>query len=289
MLFMLLQNPHREQPPTLAAEAVEFSYGQKTILPSINFKAYPGELTILVGANGSGKSTILSILARINRPQSGHVTLLGRNIHTLPTGDVAKKLALLPQGPIAPEAMTVRELVAQGRFPHQSLFRQWTSQDEIAVTQAMQSADVTEFADRQVDTLSGGQRQRCWIAMVLAQQTEVLLFDEPTTFLDLKVQVDLMNILQALAHEQKRTVVVVLHELNLAAAYADQLVMMKSGRIVAQGTPKTVFTQQNLKSVFDLNAHVITDTVSGSVICVPQRTDAIPKKQKDSVHKVAYA
>lgn len=182
---------------------------------------------------------------------------------------MAQKLGLLPQGPIAPEGLTVRELVAQGRFPHQNIFRQWSSEDERAINEAMAVANVTEFADRPVDDLSGGQRQRCWIAMVLAQETDLILLDEPTTFLDLKVQVDLMNLLVRLAHETNRTLVVVLHELNLAAAYADHLVMMREGAIVEKGSPDEIFSSANLKAVFDLDAHVIRDPHSHRLICVP--------------------
>lgn len=253
----------------LQAHGITFGYREQAILQQLDFHAIAGKLTILIGANGCGKSTLLKLLARIYSPKQGVVLLNGQAIHQLATKQVAKQLGLLPQGPAAPEGLTVRELVSQGRFPHQALLRQWTSEDEAAVGWAMNIANVTKFADRLIDDLSGGQRQRCWIAMVLAQQTDVVLFDEPTTFLDLKVQLDLMTLLKNLAHQQGRTVVVVLHELNLAAAFADQLIMMKSGAIVAQGTPKSVFTAANLKSVFDLDAHVIDDPETRTQICVP--------------------
>ncbi|MFG1496868.1 ABC transporter ATP-binding protein [Saccharospirillum sp. HFRX-1] len=253
----------------LHGEALTVGYDDANILDGVDFEVPDGEVTILVGPNGSGKSTLLKALARILSPRSGQVILDGEDIHRSKTREVAKKLGLLPQGPIAPEGLTVRELVGQGRFPHQSLLRQWSSDDERAVNSAMETAQVMEFADRPVDGLSGGQRQRCWIAMVLAQETDLILLDEPTTFLDLKVQVDLMDMLVRLAHDTGRTLVIVLHELNLAAAYADRLVMLRSGRIEQSGTPEAIFNSANLKAVFDLDAHVIRDPHSQRLLCVP--------------------
>ncbi len=254
-------------------------YGDAQILEDVSLAVADGRMTILVGPNGSGKSTLLKTMARILEPVSGSVVLDGKAIHRTSSREVARKLGLLPQGPIAPEGLTVRELVAQGRFPHQGLMRQWTSQDAAAVETAMATAKVSEFADRPIDTLSGGQRQRCWIAMVLAQETDLLLLDEPTTFLDLKIQVDLMELLADLAHTGGRTLVVVLHELNLAAAYADHLVMMKDGRIACAGAPETVFTQERLKSVFDLDARIVRDAETGQLICVPHGAHARRKRK----------
>lgn len=253
----------------LQAHNITVAYDDSPILKQVNFSVPDSQVTILIGPNGCGKSTLLKSLARVISPQQGHILLDGKNIHKSRTKDVAKTLGLLPQGPIAPEGLTVRELVSQGRYPHQSLLRQWSRDDEQAVIEAMTTAQIAEFADRSVDDLSGGQRQRCWIAMVLAQQTDLVLLDEPTTFLDLKVQVDLMNLLARLAHETKRTLVVVLHELNLAAAYADHLVMMRDGVIHYEGSPEQIFNSENLKQVFDLNAHVIRDPHSNNLMCVP--------------------
>lgn len=253
----------------LVAKQLTVGYTETDILKQVDFQVPDGQVTILVGPNGSGKSTLLKSLARILKPRGGQVLLDGKDIHGSRTREVAQKLGLLPQGPIAPEGLTVRELVAQGRFPHQNLLRQWSLEDERAVREAMEIAQVTEFADRSVDDLSGGQRQRCWVAMVLAQETDLILLDEPTTFLDLKVQVDLMNLLVRLAHNTHRTLVVVLHELNLAAAYADYLVMMREGTIRYKGLPSDIFTSHNLKTVFDLDAHVIQDPHSRRLICVP--------------------
>jgi iron complex transport system ATP-binding protein len=248
---------------------VDAGYAGVNILSTIDLTIPDGQVTILIGPNGCGKSTLLKAMARILTPTRGHVLLDGKDIHQLKTKAVAASLGLLPQGPVAPEGLAVRELVAQGRFPHQSLLRQWTQADEDAVNGAMHTAGITDFADRAVDTLSGGQRQRCWVAMVLAQETDLILLDEPTTFLDLKVQVDLMDLLTGLAHERGRTLVIVLHELSLAAAYADYLVMMKAGDIVAAGAPDDIFTARRLKQVFDLDASVIRDPASGRLVCVP--------------------
>lgn len=255
----------------LSVNGLDAGYGDGVILKQLDFAVPNGALTILVGSNGCGKSTFLKAMARVLAPQAGQILLDGKDIHQSPTRDVARKLGLLPQGPVAPEGLTVRELVGQGRFPHQSLLRQWTSADEAAVNEAMTTTRVIDFADRPVDTLSGGQRQRCWIAMVLAQETDLILLDEPTTFLDLKVQVDVMDLLADLAHKTGRTLVVVLHELSLAAAYADVLVMMKHGRIVCSGAPEAIFTSENLRRVFDLEANVLRDPASGRLFCMPTR------------------
>lgn len=244
-------------------------YGSTTVLDNVDLAIPTGEITILIGPNGCGKSTLLKTMSRILTPAKGSVLLDGKDIHRLDTRSVAARLGLLPQGPIAPEGLTVRELVAQGRFPHQTLLRQWSRADEDAVNGAMDIAGVTDFADRSVDTLSGGQRQRCWVAMVLAQETDLILLDEPTTFLDLKVQVDLMDLLAGLAHQRGRTLVIVLHELSLAAAYADYLVMMKAGHVVSAGTPDDIFTAERLREVFDLEAKVLRDPDSGRLVCVP--------------------
>ena len=259
----------------LSTHNLTVGYSETVILNGVDFDVPNGQVTVLVGPNGSGKSTFLKALSRILVPREGQVLLDGKDIHQTRTREVAKKLGLLPQGPIAPEGLTVRELVAQGRFPHQNLLRQWSSEDERAINEAMAAANVTDFADRQVDDLSGGQRQRCWIAMVLAQETDLILLDEPTTFLDLKVQVDLMGLLVRLAHESNKTLVVVLHELNLAAAYADHLVMMRNGAIIQRGLPDEIFTSANLNAVFDLDAHVIRDPHSHRLICVPSMISVV--------------
>ncbi|RCV87362.1 ABC transporter ATP-binding protein [Billgrantia montanilacus] len=253
----------------LCSESLTAGYEDRRVLESVDFRVAEGRLTVLLGPNGSGKSTLLKALARTLTPQRGRVLLDGQEIHRYRTREVAHRLGILPQSPTAPEGMTVRELVGMGRFPHQRLWRQWSRQDEAAVVEAMAVARVADLAERPVDALSGGQRQRCWIAMVLAQDTDLILLDEPTTFLDLKVQVDLLELLVRLAHDGGRTLLVVLHDLNLAAAHADVLVMMRDGRIEHCGPPEAVFTAANLKRVFDLEAEVINAPNTGRPVCIP--------------------
>ncbi|MGJ8624133.1 MAG: ABC transporter ATP-binding protein [Yoonia sp.] len=253
----------------LLVDRLSAGYGASPIVRNVSMTAAQGALTILVGPNGCGKSTLLKTMARVLKPMAGAATLDGLSVHNTPSRQLAQKLALLPQGPIAPEGLTVHELVAQGRFPHQTLARQWSREDSRAVTAAVAAANVTDFAQRRVDSLSGGQRQRCWIAMVLAQETDVILLDEPTTFLDLKVQIDVMTLLKHIAHDQNRTLVIVLHDLNIAAMFGDKIVMMRDGEIIDQGHPNDVITRENLSLVFDLDAHVITDPLSGRPVCLP--------------------
>ncbi|MDF0751521.1 ABC transporter ATP-binding protein [Marinobacter sp. 71-i] len=272
--------------PRLRGEALCAGYNGRQVLADVDFTVRDSSVTVLLGPNGSGKSTLLKTLARTLAPSAGKVLLDGTDIHRQSTRAVAQRLGILPQSPSAPDGLTVRELVGLGRFPYQSLMRQWSRHDDAAVEEAMAVADVATFADRPVDALSGGQRQRCWIAMVLAQETELLLLDEPTTFLDLKVQVDLLELLVSLAHQKGRTLLVVLHDLNLAAAYADRLVMMKAGRILHDGPPETVFTAANLKQVFDLDAQVIREPLAGRPVCVPVKRSLAGGAARPSVATV---
>lgn len=258
----------------LRGHRLHAGYDDGPVLEDIDIAVPDGRMTVLVGPNGSGKSTLLKSLARTLAPLGGQVLLDGADIHRSRARDVACKMGILPQGPNAPEGLTVRELVALGRFPHQRFWQQWSRADAQAIEDAMSTAGVAPFADRAIDRLSGGQRQRCWIAMVLAQQTDLILLDEPTTFLDLKVQIDLLELLTRLAHEAGRTLLLVLHDLNLAAAYADWLVMMRDGRIACRGTPNDVFTAARLKEVFELDARVIRDAETGRPVCVPARSTA---------------
>ena len=267
---------------SLYVEDVHVAYGATKIVSGASLSTNSGELAVLVGPNGCGKSTLLKAIARVLPLKSGTVRLQDLNVHTTSTKLVAQQLALLPQGPIAPEGLTVRELVSQGRFPHQSLWRQWSQADTDAVDRVMRQTMVAELADRPVAELSGGQRQRCWIAMILAQDTPVLLLDEPTTFLDLKVQVDLMTLLKDIAHKEQRTVLVVLHDLNVAASFADRMIMMKAGQIVVDGPVPEVLTPENLKEVFDLSADVVFAPETGLPVCIP-KTGADPIKVSQAV------
>ncbi len=262
----------------LKATDLSVGYGDTAIIKNVNLEIAAGQITALVGPNGCGKSTLLKTFARILKPMTGHVTLQGQPITAYPTRDVATRLAILPQGPVAPEGLTVTELVAQGRFPHQTLFRQWSPGDREAVERAMHLTDLEDFANRPVHSLSGGQRQRCWLAMVLAQDTPLLLLDEPTTFLDLKVQVDLMALLSRIVHEDGRTMVLVLHELNLAAAFADRIVMMRDGEIVAEGSGSEVICPDELRAVFDLRSDVIADPETGRPVCLPRTPDHVARQ-----------
>ncbi|WP_447956112.1 ABC transporter ATP-binding protein [Vreelandella sp. EE7] len=257
--------------PRLTGDDLHVGYEAAPVLKGVDIAVEEGRLTVLLGPNGCGKSTLLKTLARTLSPTAGHVYLDGKDIHRSNTRDVARRLGILPQGPVAPEGLTVKQLVGMGRFPHQGLWQKNTRQDSAAVDEAMAYTNVGEFAERSVDALSGGQRQRCWIAMVLAQQTDLILLDEPTTFLDLKVQVDLLELLSRLAHEKNRTLLLVLHDLNLAAAYADHLVLMRDGQIITSGAPGQVFTAENLERVFNLDAQILFDPESGHPLCVPRK------------------
>ncbi|MCZ2815684.1 ABC transporter ATP-binding protein [Modestobacter sp. VKM Ac-2984] len=261
------------QPPAvrLAAEGVRLAYGDKVVVDDLDLQLLDGSFTAIVGPNGCGKSTVLKALGRLLRPTSGTVLLDGRAITDTPTREVAKVLGLLPQTPLAPEGLTVADLVARGRHPHQSWLRQWSSDDEAVVTEALSWTDMAEHADSPVDALSGGQRQRAWISMALAQGTDLLLLDEPTTYLDLAHQVDVLELVSRLHAEKGRTVVVVLHDLNLAARYAKRLVAMKDGVLVASGTPQEVLTEQLLADVFELEARVLPDPVTGTPMVIPIR------------------
>ncbi|MBD1853552.1 ABC transporter ATP-binding protein [Leptolyngbya sp. ST-U4] len=250
------------------------SYDRTAIIRELNVDIPIHRITALVGANGCGKSTLLKGLARLLKPQSGIVYLNGTAIAQLATKEVAKQLGMLPQSPIAPEGLTVRELVAQGRYPHQSWFQQWSKEDEQFMEQALAMTGMTELGDRPLDSLSGGQRQRAWIAMALAQNTPILLLDEPTTFLDLAHQIEVLDLLYDLNQTRGQTIVMVLHDLNQACRYADYLVAMKQGHIYAQGSPVEVMTGAMVREVFGLESRIVPDPVTGTPMCIPisQRT-----------------
>jgi iron complex transport system ATP-binding protein len=252
----------------LEARGVTLGYGERVVVDALDLAIPDGAVTAVIGPNGCGKSTLLRALGRLLRPRGGEVLLDGARIDTLPTREVARVLGMLPQSPVAPEGITVADLVTRGRHPHQAWFRQWSRDDEAVVTRAMEETGVLDLAERPVDALSGGQRQRAWIAMALAQGTDLLLLDEPTTHLDLAHAVEVLDLVDRL-HDRGRTVVMVLHDLNLAARYADHLVAMRDGRIVAAGPPREVLTPHLLADVFGLQAVVLPDPVSDGVLVVP--------------------
>jgi iron-siderophore transport system ATP-binding protein len=253
----------------LRAADVRLAYGEHVVVDGLDLDVVEGTVTAIIGPNGCGKSTLLRALGRLLRPTGGEVLLDGKRIDRTPTKEVAKVLGMLPQSPIAPEGLTVADLVARGRHPHQAWYRQWSGDDEQAVATALDWTGIADLAERPVDELSGGQRQRAWISMALAQGTDLLLLDEPTTFLDLAHQVEVLELVRRLHREAGRTVAMVLHDLNLAARYADRLVAMRAGRIVAAGDPVEVMTEDMLADVFGLAARVIPDPVSGTPMVIP--------------------
>lgn len=252
----------------LHTEQITLAYDGPAIVEGLDITIPTGKITALVGPNGCGKSTLLRGLARLLRPKQGHVYLDGKAIHHLPTAELAREIGILPQSPQAPEGLTVRELVAQGRYPHQGWFRQWSPEDERITQDALATTNMLELADRPLDTLSGGQRQRAWIAMALAQETEILLLDEPTTFLDLAYQLEVLDLLHEL-NLAGRTIVMVLHDLNQACRYAHHIVALHAGAIWTQGAPSAVLTAEMLAQVFHVSAHIVADPVTGTPMCVP--------------------
>ncbi|WP_083090399.1 ABC transporter ATP-binding protein [Actinomyces vulturis] len=255
----------------IEATDLTLAYGKKTIVDDLSFLPPQGQLTVLAGPNGCGKSTLLRGLARLIPHQSGQVILNDTPIDGRNSKSIARELAVLPQSPIVPAGLTVGELVSRGRYPYRGVLRPWSSEDDAAVTEAIVDTDLTDLADRRIDSLSGGQRQRAWIAMVLAQRTGVLLLDEPTTYLDITYQIEVLDLLKRLVERRGTTIVVVLHELSLAARYAQHLVLMRDGHIYCQGPAHEALTHDSVRNVFDLEAQIITDPVSTTPLVIPIR------------------
>lgn len=254
---------------SLTINKLSSGYDDRLIIDGLDLDVPPGKITVIVGANACGKSTLLRTMSRLLTPRHGQVLLDGKSIHRLPSRKLAQTLGLLPQSPVAPEGITVADLVSRGRNPHQQLFARWTREDDNAVAAALTVTQTAELSERPVDELSGGQRQRVWIAMALAQQTEILLLDEPTTFLDISHQVEILDLLTDLNRERGTTIVMVLHDLNLAARYADFLIAMREGQLHVSGAPEAVLTEQNVADVFGLKSRIITDPTSGRPIMLP--------------------
>lgn len=244
-------------------------YEKRMILKDVSLTVPAGKITAIVGGNASGKSTLLRTLARILQPKSGAVLLDGEAVHQMKSRKLAQVMGLLPQSPIAPEGIAVADLVGRGRHPHQGLFSRWSAEDDRAVARALAATGTAELAERDLDTLSGGQRQRVWIAMALAQETDLLLLDEPTTFLDVAHQVEVLDLLVDLNTAQGTTIVMVLHDLNLAARYADHLIAVGDGGIRAEGPATDVLTEEMVKTVFGLSCRIVSDPVSQTPCMVP--------------------
>ena len=252
------------------AEEIVAGYDNKTIIHGVSLIIPSNKISVIIGANACGKSTLLKTLSRLIKPTSGKITLDGRPISKIPSKQLARVLGLLPQSPIVPEGISVADLVGRGRFPHQSLLSGWTKKDYDAVAEAMSIMDITELANNDIDELSGGQRQRVWIAMALAQQTDILFLDEPTTFLDITYQVEILDLLTDLNRKHGTTIVMVLHDINLSARYADYIFALRKGKLIVEGEPSKVITNTLVKDIFGLDCIVIKDPVSGSPFAIPK-------------------
>jgi len=254
---------------TFQAEQTVSGYENKTIVQGISLSIPSNKISVIIGANACGKSTLLKTLARLIKPTSGSITLDGKQIDKIPPKQLARVLGLLPQSPIVPEGISVADLVGRGRFPHQTLFSGWSKKDYEAVAEAMEIMKITELANQNIDELSGGQRQRVWIAMALAQQTDILFLDEPTTFLDITYQVEILDLLTDLNRKHGTTIVMVLHDINLSSRYADHIFALRKGLLVAEGEPSKVITSELVKDIFGMDSTVIQDPVSGTPLIVP--------------------
>ncbi|UPK43591.1 ABC transporter ATP-binding protein [Paenibacillus pabuli] len=268
----------------LETSKLDIAYEERLIVEDLNIQIPQGKITALVGANGSGKSTILKTMARIMNPKAGSVLLDGKSIHKQSTREVAKQLAILPQNPTAPEGLTVTELVSYGRFPYQKGFGSMRAEDKRMIEWAIEVTGMTEFHDRPIDQLSGGQRQRAWIAMALAQETDILFLDEPTTFLDMAHQLEVLQLLEQLNATANRTIVMVVHDLNHASRYAHHMIGIKKGKAIATGSPVEVMNCDVLREVFNIEADIVIDPRSGVPLCLPyalagERQQSAPPEQ----------
>ena len=252
----------------ISTKNLNISYGNLDIVKDLNLDIPKGKITTIIGSNGCGKSTILKTIARIIQAKSGDIFVNNINIKERSPKDLAKVMAVLPQSPQAPSGLTVEELIAYGRFPHQKGFGKMRKEDEDIVTWALKSTGIEEFRDRPIEALSGGQRQRAWIAMALAQQTEILILDEPTTYLDLAHQLEILKLLEELNKKQGTTIVMVIHELNNAARFADNMIGVKKGQVVCQGTAHEVMTKENLKELFNIDAEIVEDPRNNKPVCL---------------------
>lgn len=253
----------------LQTKDLTLAYGERTIIDQMDLDIPKGEITVFIGGNGCGKSTLLRSIARLMKPKEGSVLLDGESISRFSTKEVARKMAILPQTPVSPEGLTVLQLVKQGRYPHQSWLKQWSRKDEEIVEDALRATGMEEFRDRKVDELSGGQRQRAWIALTLAQDTDIILLDEPTTYLDMTHQIEILDLLFELNEREGRTIVMVLHDINLACRYAHNIVAIRDREVYAQGKPEEVISCELVKHVFGMDCQVSSDPLFGTPLCIP--------------------
>ncbi len=252
----------------ISVKNLTVSYEKNTIIQDMNLSFPKGKISIIIGGNGCGKSTLLKTISRINKPKAGDIFINNKNIKDVKEKDIAKEVAFLPQGPTAPSGITVRELVAFGRFPHQKMIGGLTEHDKEVIEWAIKETGLSEFADRQIENLSGGQRQRAWIAMTLAQETEIIMLDEPTTYLDMSYQLEVLEVLQKLNREKKITVVIVLHELNNACRFADNIIGLKKGKLVCEGKPIDVINKETLKEIYGIDAYLVESKDGTYPICL---------------------
>lgn len=255
---------------SLKVENVEIGYGRKKIIKGVSLEIPPNKITVIIGSNACGKSTLLKALARLIRPMSGQITLDGRCLETLSPKPLAQVLGFLPQSPIVPDGVAVSDLVGRGRFPHQSFVKGWSRRDHDVVRESLETMGIADLANRSIDELSGGQRQRVWIAMALAQETDILLLDEPTTYLDITYQMEILDLLTDLNKKLGKTIVMVLHDISLSSRYADHIFAISDGRLIRSGAPRDVINENLIKSVFGLDSVVIDDPVSGGPFVVPR-------------------
>ncbi|NBD27295.1 ABC transporter ATP-binding protein [Paenibacillus glycinis] len=253
----------------IQARNLTLSYGKTPVFSNLDLLIPKGEITVFIGSNGCGKSTILRSIARLLKPQEGSIILEGSDIAKLPSKEIAKRLAILPQGPIAPEGLTVHQLVKQGRYPYQSFLQQWSLEDEKAVKRALEVTHMADLSSRAVDSLSGGQRQRAWIAMTLAQNTPTILLDEPTTFLDMTHQIEILDLLYDLNERENRTIAMVLHDINLACRYAHHIVAVKEGQVYTKGRPEEIVNEHFIRDVFGMESRITADPIFGTPMCIP--------------------
>ncbi|MDQ0360367.1 ABC transporter ATP-binding protein [Breznakia pachnodae] len=253
----------------LEANHINVGYDKKEVIDDLSVTLPDGKISVIIGANACGKSTLLKTYARLLQPKKGEILLDGKNIHLENTKELAKVIGLLPQSPIAPEGIRVSDLVARGRFPHQGFMSSLTEKDYEAIQEALEMMKIADLADRSIDELSGGQRQRVWIAMALAQQTDILFLDEPTTYLDITYQIEILDLLKELNETKKTTIIMVLHDINLSARYADHIIALKDGDLVAEGNPCNIVNEDLIKTVFNLNCSVISDPISHTPLIIP--------------------